>query len=343
MVVQRPEEAPVLPLLERVGVQERAVGRHGRGVVELDPHLDPAGLRDEGALEPRRRGGRAPPVGVAERPKLHRYHVSERNEDVLGRDEVVLRGVVELDVRRPGREDADDPEIAVLETHRPPDAVPAAEELLVHLLRDHGDGLRVRVGLRVPRGAVLERHQEHREEVRETETGHLLERTTGLGVREDVERRLEHPRLPRGDLRLHDLDHVAIRDLRRNGRAAVRRVFLLGIPGVQPHVVKDAAFRRDRIACERVPRGGERGRERDAERDTRDDERRERPVALHALVCDVEVVQQHGVVLRRAPRRGWRRPASRGARRRPAPRDRSPSRPGGGSRATHAPRTRARA
>ena len=335
----------MLLLIEHVGGQEVVVLRDRRLVGQLDPHLDPARLRLQEPVEAREAAGAAPAVGVAERAQLHRFQEVEGHVDLLGPLDGDLGQVVDLDARRPVPEHSDDAEVAVRDPHGLPDAVAPAEELVVHLVGEHDDRLRALVRLLVPARAVAERHVEHREEVGEAEPDRLPERLADLRVRVDVEAGLEHPALPARDVGFHDLGHVPVRDLRRRQRRVRAGIGLERVPAVEPHVVEDAALRRDRVLREGVAHRREGRGHRDAERDPRNDQDGEGPVALQALPGDAEIVKKHGVLLEglfvtAASRRGStpssrRAPPPAGS---PGPRSR---RPRDGSGATRARRTRA--
>ncbi len=210
------------------------------------------------------------------------------------------RQVVEVRHRAPFVEHADDAQGMAFDAQVAAGAVGAAEQLLVERLADHRHARAGVVLAGGPGAAVAQRHVEHREEV----GGGVaridqLRRGAGLVGRDD-DVAAGSQRLPQAALLLQqgfriEAGQLALRFFA--GAVAAHRF------GIELHVEQAVALVRDRVAGQHVEHGQRRHRCADAQRDRQHHQRGQRLVAPEAAQGEVEVVAEHGGVLRR----GWRR------------------------------------
>ena len=245
------------------------------------------------------RGRGRPAIELLERALIDLQRTLERHEHVLRLAEVAGRVAVGetaagngVELRRgsPRLEHADDAHVAVPEAQGATHAVFTAEKLVVEIGGDHCDARALGIVLRRPRSAILERHREHRKEIR--------------GGGQHGEHQGRHVRLRRRGLELavHD-QRLAIRTMRApqiHRRPVVELVGRLAVVaavrrGIRIHlrIEQVRAAPGQRIAGKQVHHR-QRGHGRaDAHRDRQHHQHGEHAVALQAAQREVEVVAEH--------------------------------------------------
>ncbi len=222
----------------------------------------------------------------------------ERREDILrlgikvrclAVGETTASHHVELWRRPPWFQHADDAHIGIAQLQRPSHAVGTAKKLVVEVGRDHRHPCVFLIVLRLPAAAVLERHVEHREEIRCRRQHHLHQRRKTRLRRTHLELAVDDQRLPIRTVRSPQIHRRVIVH-------HVHGVFVAEVGGgvcIHLRIKQHATFTWERITGQQVHHRQRGHAGADADRDGDDHQGRQHLVALQTARCQIQVIAKH--------------------------------------------------